>query len=374
LKKILKKVFHAVALKKVWLWYNVVRISTVDRILYGKAKVGRKDFDVYSAKNPFLELNIPTSHLPADIVRGLALWMDPLWTQDEYILKYSHPGFIDPETGWAITAHADLIYPSLGFSSAPYVRKPSWWAMRFRRSPIVELDKVISLRDTGEENYFHFYNDVMAKIFYLRDHGLVLEDYAVVVSARLWQKPFFTWYVQNSRLRELRFVVQDQQWLSFKSAVFCKPYTHTKKYFDEMVSIAAVGHSRERRLFLTRRPSTLRYISNEEQVVSILREFGFEVVDPGELSPGEQFDLFAGATHVVAVHGASITNVIFRGGKPLSLLELVHPHNYVPFHYIMLAALYGYSYQAILGKSSGHGGFKVDIGDLRNQVRKLIES
>jgi len=370
LKKTLKRFFSRVALKKLWLWYNVARINTTDKVLYGRAMIPSKDIN--ATKNPFLELKISTSHLPHDVQRGLSMWMDPSWTQAEYLLKFEQEGYIDPVTGWAINSRAQLIGESLGFSAAPHVRKPSWWGMRFNRNPVIELDKIISLRDTGEENYFHFYNDVISKVFFLRDHGVVLSDYTLVVSARAWQKPYFVWFVQNSWLKELRFFVQDREWVFFKSAVFCKPFTHTKRYLDELVAIAGASNVAERRLFLTRSSSTLRYISNEDEVRSLMSEFGFVMIDPGKLPPKEQFDLFCGATHVVAVHGAAITNIIFRNGKPLSLLEIVHPFRYVPFHYIMLAAMYGYSYSALLGYKSGGGGFRVDIDELRKQVKNLI--
>lgn len=57
-------------------------------------------------------------------------------------------------------------------------------------------------------------------------------------------------------------------------------------------------------------PNTRRLV-HEDATMDLLRERGFELVEPATLTPQGQIDLFAGAEVVVAAHGAALTNLLF---------------------------------------------------------------
>jgi hypothetical protein len=137
----------------------------------------------------------------------------------------------------------------------------------------------------------------------------------------------------------------------------------------------SMGLSGERRIFLTRSVNSLRFIENMEEIEPVLRKFNFEIVDTSSLSLDRQIQLFNQCRYLVAIHGAGITNIIYRSGKELSLLEIIHPSSYIPFHYSMLSKLYNYSYDVILGamgKKSGNGGFKIEPALLERKLREMI--
>jgi hypothetical protein len=53
----------------------------------------------------------------------------------------------------------------------------------------------------------------------------------------------------------------------------------------------------------------------------------------------------------------------------------VQPSTYIPFHYIMLAKLFNYKYDMLLGQKgrmSGHGGFRVVALELDLKIKKLL--
>ena len=66
-----------------------------------------------------------------------------------------------------------------------------------------------------------------------------------------------------------------------------------------------------RKLFISRADAAGRKPINEEHVQQALRARGFEVVTLSGRSARDQIDLFASASHVVGVHGAGLTNVLF---------------------------------------------------------------
>lgn len=373
MKSFLKKSFSHAFLKQSFLFYNHLKIKTWDKFFYPELSLQTHDFVVLKEKNPFLEVSVNTNQLPVEVQKGLRLWKDPNWMQDQYLLKYNKEAFIEPKVGWSFTPNRQLIYPSLGFSRASYVHKPDFWEFYFTEKKSVELDKVVSLRDTGEENYFHFFNDILAKIFFLQDHGVKLDGYTFLISRPLFEKDYFQYYYLNTWLSTLNWYVQEDEWIRCKEAIFCKPFTHTKRYLDKAIDLLPKSSpvSNGERVFLNRKKSTLRYVKNIEELAPELLKEGFELVDASDLTFIEQVKLFGNTQNLIAIHGAGITNILFRRNQPLSLLEVFHPHKYAPFHYILLAGTYKYEYDAISGSEMENGGFYVSVEQVKSYLKKL---
>jgi hypothetical protein len=78
-----------------------------------------------------------------------------------------------------------------------------------------------------------------------------------------------------------------------------------------------------RKIFIDRKDAPSRNIINYSEVVDLLKEYNFEIVQPEKLTVKEQIQLFNSATIVVAVHGAGLTNVAFckEGTKVIELMS-----------------------------------------------------
>lgn len=376
---ILKKVFPRVFLKRVFLVYNKLKINTWDKIFFRSELLSSKDY-ISEEKNPFLELNIEFEKFDQQVRNKLAIWVNPEWKQNQYLLKYDKPGFLEPRIGWAISLSKHLVFPSLGFAEAHHVHKPSLIDLYLKKNTVVHLNKIISLRDTGEENYFHFFNDVLPKLYFLQDREIDISTYTVVISYRLFEKPYFKFFMNTNVFGNLQWHIQGaDQWIKFEKAIFCKPYTHTKKYFDRSIELArkTPGNHSGKRFFLTRSRSSLRFIENFSSLIPILNKLNFEVVETSQLSFEQQVNYFSDCRYLVAIHGAGITNIMFRSGYSLSLLEILQPSPYIPFHYVMLCKLYNYNYDVLLGyegKESGQGGFFVDPLEFEKKLLSLVST
>lgn len=379
IRPILKSIFPEIFLKKCFLVYNKIKTRSWDRAFFPEEPIQRESFAILEKTNPFLDKHISLDKFPQRVQKRLQLWTDPQWSQDQYLLHYRKEGFIEPGTGWALTSSKHLIYPSLGFSRAPHVHRPDWVESYLRRPAVKTMGAIISLRDTGEENYFHFFNDVLPKLFFLKGNNVDLRKFTIVVSEKLFRKQYFQFYFQNTWLKDLSWHVQKNEWLHFEEAVFCKPYTHTKRYFETAVQFADAIPARvqHERIFITRPLKSLRFVENMDEIWPVLKDFGFTVIDTATLPFQEQVGLFQKCRHLVAVHGAGLVNMIFRKGEPLNVLEIVQPSSYIPFHYIMLAHQYGYRYDILEGRG-GHrkqqGGFRVFPDELRSKIEEMVKS
>jgi hypothetical protein len=105
------------------------------------------------------------------------------------------------------------------------------------------------------------------------------------------------------------------------------------------------------RLYLSRKGVPTRRVANEEAVLAQLEPHGFVAIQSEKLSLGEQIALFRGATHIVAPHGASLTNLLHaRGG---SVLELFQEGHGVRPDFFQLAMINQLNYHHALCPSTG---------------------
>jgi capsular polysaccharide biosynthesis protein len=77
------------------------------------------------------------------------------------------------------------------------------------------------------------------------------------------------------------------------------------------------------RFYIPRRGA--RKVTNEDQVLAVLRSAGFQVLEPEGLSLREQIARFSSARWVVGPHGAAFSNAIFS--RRLGALEFFHDHH-----------------------------------------------
>jgi hypothetical protein len=94
-----------------------------------------------------------------------------------------------------------------------------------------------------------------------------------------------------------------------------------------------------------------RPLLNQEAVEAVMRERGFAIVDPGQMTLTEQISLFKGAETVVGPLGAALTNIAFcpRGSRIVALTAQSFPDTFFWF----LSQHRGHDYSEIRGRVIG---------------------
>ena len=378
LKSALKKLFPLVLLRQVQMELNKLRIKTIDKLRFPEHQFADQEFLLKHDEYPFRLYPVPLAHLDARLQRQFTENHD--WTQDEYLLIYDAPCLIEPQYGWALTKQNYLIYPSLGFSRVPYLHKPAGRVKTLQDAPLEEYPELVSLRDTGEENYYHFYNDILAKLFFLEEKLGLDPQVPILIAKKLYDRAYFQYFLQHPYLRQRRWVVQDQQVIRSQRTYFCKPLTHTPHYYQRVLALVPptdlAAPEANRRIFITRSPQRLRFIENNAEVAAVCAEMGFETLDFDELTLPEQIRTMSQARYVVGIHGAGLTNMLFRGEQPMGLLEIYPPADYFPFHYVLMANQLGYAYDGLIGlpgTQAFSGGFRVAVPELRQRLAALLQ-
>jgi capsular polysaccharide biosynthesis protein len=120
-----------------------------------------------------------------------------------------------------------------------------------------------------------------------------------------------------------------------------------------------------RRLYVSRADATWRRVVNEEAVVTLLAQRGFETILPGELSLDEQMAAFGAAEAVVGAHGAGFVGLV--ASRSATLVELF-PDTWVNGCYYAMAAELGLPYWYLVGPSGRHHDFTVDLAALERTL------
>ncbi len=103
-------------------------------------------------------------------------------------------------------------------------------------------------------------------------------------------------------------------------------------------SIMEVGHDVRRRekLYISRADATRRRVVNDQELSSALARFGYRTIQLSGLTIAEQAARFAYASHVISIHGAGLSNLVFCA--PGTQVIEIFPASYGILSFAVIAA------------------------------------
>lgn len=244
-------------------------------------------------------------------------------------------------------------------------------------------EPVASLNGFGTDNYYHFLTDTICN-FWLHERvpamakaRTVLSGFAPSQQARF---PFMGEAIARAGLPPERFQPYDGTLLLCQQLLFpmresgAPPWrvAHLRKM------MGVTNHPNpKRRLYLSRPGGWRRKIPTEPAIRKMLEGYGFEAVNPGDLTFAQQIETFREAQIVVGPHGAAMTNASFMapGG---GMVEMTHDKRVIyAFHEI--ASMVGLHYACVVGdmletpgQPSLFADFTVDVDEVEAAVKAVI--
>lgn len=91
--------------------------------------------------------------------------------------------------------------------------------------------------------------------------------------------------------------------------------------FPRSISKHVLG--KPRRIFISRRDVNTRVLNDEARLVKELEQRGFDCPVMSNLTLREQVELCANAEVIISTHGAGLSNMLFRNGRPCKIVEIV---------------------------------------------------
>lgn len=218
----------------------------------------------------------------------------------------------------------------------------------------------------GHRNFYHWIYDVLPRIGLLREAGLpepdrwIVAEPAIPVALELLARAG----IDRGRIHAMRrgsHVVCDRLLVTSAPGEICQPVPRTARFVRE--TLAAAGSApvaaAPRRLYVPRRGR--RKIANEAELRPILARAGFTEVAMEGLALDAQIAAFAGATTVVAPHGAALAHLP-HAAPGATVLEFL-PSAYTNPSYLMLAGACGFRYGAVRGDAPSGGSRKPSDDD-----------
>jgi hypothetical protein len=119
------------------------------------------------------------------------------------------------------------------------------------------------------------------------------------------------------------------------------------------------------KIYISRKNARYRRIVNEQELIPILKQRGYEIIFPEKLSLREQINTFSKAKVIVAPHGAGQTNLAFTPDN-IKLIELFSP-DYINVCYWAISNEKNIKYSYLKGKE------KLNDFDILVNIDELIK-
>jgi capsular polysaccharide biosynthesis protein len=247
---------------------------------------------------------------------------------------------------------------------------------------LTRVSLAVHAREGGETGYFHFINSILPRLGLLK-RMTSLDRPEILVSQR---QPF-----ARDLLQALGIGCSELTscWLCVDTLVYLSPFTFQGDHFTrprfgsqlirELLQPIMPRAEGRRRIYLSRRDAPVRRLANEGDMDPVLKEFGFETIAIERMPIRDQMQLFAEASHLLSVHGAGLSNMVFMP-ESSTVTEIVSPSRLWPT-FRMLAARHDRRYHAVIGTSvasadtlirgEGNEDFCCDPQMLRMSLRQV---
>lgn len=312
----------------------------------------------------------------------------------EFVSKTTEPTYIEPLWGYCFTEKGNLIEDVSKSLSSPSFEKAWHYAIpatneffKIRNmknsSNVIYFPKVISLRYFWEWNYYHFYLDVLGKLALLDSLGfdpsipLILGGYAN-------ELPFVKQIINMGKFRNRNWIIQDKNYVFAHEVIYCfSNQTHKQKvdYLLDNLDVSNNFINFNKKTFLTRGPRNVRHIINMPEIENLLTEYGFNIVDTEGLPLSDQIEIFSKTGMLIGIHGAGMTNLIFRGSAPLKVLELCSrgkkPSDWTRSNdFMIICKELGHFWDELRGEPDNNipvrANFTIDRNHLEHKIIKML--
>lgn len=125
---------------------------------------------------------------------------------------------------------------------------------------------------------------------------------------------------------------------------------------------------KKERIYISRIDAKERRVINEEEVLKLIKRYGFKFYELSNMSFDDQVQLFSKAEIVIAPHGAGLTNILWSNN--IKVIEIFAGE--LSFHYARIADACDHDYDCLLTKKVGKkSDLFVNISDLETSFERM---
>ncbi|MDI2112122.1 glycosyltransferase family 61 protein [Commensalibacter nepenthis] len=197
-----------------------------------------------------------------------------------------------------------------------------------------DQEPVFCCFDHWEGNYFHWLAHAIPAFYAAKQSGIE-GKYLIPMALTSWQQR--TLELLGIKLSQCLQVEKDRQYF-FSSLIYYELATGEADFIESKLSVKAyeimVGNVKipvtselcHDKIYISRANKEHRHLSNEGDLIALLKAKGYFILDPEKYSIDEQIVIFQHAKIVVALLGAGLSNIAFC--KPNTIIyELIPSHH-----------------------------------------------
>lgn len=196
---------------------------------------------------------------------------------------------------------------------------------RYLTSHIKHTGKHLYAHDLWLGNYYHWMCEWLPRAYALHKYHY---DGTYILPAHFMNAAFIT---EPLKILGIPYAVVDQKaGNSFEELItvhseplraYINPFLQ-KELRSRIFEKLGISHQTgTKKIYISRGRAKYRKIENEAEVLKIVEDAGFEVIFPEDLNFEQQVRLFSQASHLVGIHGAGHTNMMFMpaGSKVMEI-------------------------------------------------------
>lgn len=246
-----------------------------------------------------------------------------------------------------------------------------------------KIEQGVWITDNWSRNYFHWLTDAIPRLYLAKQH----EPNVDLVLPSLYRSVSYTKEsLEPFELQSLKIIPENRS-LFVKKFQLPTYSAETGNYNESVIKSVGEIYRRYygtsspigRRIYISRSKAPVRKVLNEDQILPVLRQHGFEVVHCENLSFSEQVKLFSEASMIAGPHGAGFVNMMFT--HPGAKLLEIHPRDTkINNCYFSMASAFEHPYFYMLSDTSSKDlpshldNMIVDLAELDRNLSLMCES
>lgn len=281
-----------------------------------------------------------------------------------------------------------LVFSIYGFESDSFLYrssfKPNWYSsIKFLAKNLIfkpksKISKGIWITDAWSIGYFHWFGDVLQKLFILYSNKIITEEHILLLSEDFKNYD----YIQNS----INLLGLSVKYLKKNELVKCTELIKVNipfqsgNYFDEEIRkmnkyFRNLNFSKStilKNVYLSRDKASRRKVFNDLEIIERLNRLNINTLYTEELNWNNQLETFINVELLISIHGAGLTNMLFM--KPGStIIEFRHPKSTKQNCFFALASALGHKYYYLIGEASNSNEHLSDLTINIDKLSELIE-
>jgi len=291
-------------------------------------------------------------------------------------------------------------FPTEDFGiKSPYIyfRYKDKIILTYTKRPNTHINYGILLMSDHDNNYFHWLLETLPKLLFIDSLGKydnipllvtsgldknlysALEKVNVIKHPIIFIDPGVAYYVDQliypSALS--RMIDRYKGHAAFNKDIIFSPYWILR--IANLLKPNNLSKAKPWRKLYLARNNGLRKLINQDEIIQILSEEGFEIIDPENLTFDSQIDLFSLASVIVAPTGASLANMLWcqPGTKIIVFMSNHETTNFYFWSY--LGDILNLEIKIIIGERSFnltnyisvHDDYTIDPLILRDELKKI---